>query len=205
MTIAVDARTAGGEGFGTSRTVSHTCTGASLLLVFLGFGQGVGATGVGITYNGVALTQAIYVPASLGYWDGYIFYLTNPAAGAHNVVASWTNSVPYHLEIESLQGTDLTNPIRATDGQEYFGAGPFTKTLASSATDYVFSGNSGQGDASISAPLTKYLDQAESEIGDGPAAGGTVSVTWTPGYAFRGVFAATTIKAALPARNIIMF
>ena len=53
MTIAVDARTAGGEGVGTSRTIAHTCTGARVLLVFLGFGQGAGATVVASWTNSV--------------------------------------------------------------------------------------------------------------------------------------------------------
>jgi len=77
---------------GNSLTYSHTCTGGKLILFVAATVRG-GDHLTGITYNGVSLTK---VDSSLNaQTDGnytYLYYLLNPATGAHNVVVSTNNA-----------------------------------------------------------------------------------------------------------------
>lgn len=83
--IAFDTAVAGGYTLsGTSHTFSHTCTGDELILFVLAFVQ-IGTT-TGVTYNGTAMTLV----DSQGHTGGNVsmWYLLNPAVGAHNVVVT---------------------------------------------------------------------------------------------------------------------
>lgn len=91
MAIAVDNKTSSETtAAGTSLTFSHTCTGSDLILFVIAATSNTNSSPNGITsatYNGVAMTK------SAGNWgpsngSAAVFYLINPATGAHNVVVN---------------------------------------------------------------------------------------------------------------------
>ena len=94
MALAIDTSTGASDltGSATSLTWSHTCTGSDLVLFVSAATNGNSDRISGITYNGVAMTR---VPTNGFVGDGstqpvssYMYYLINPATGAHNVVIS---------------------------------------------------------------------------------------------------------------------
>jgi hypothetical protein len=89
MAIALDA-TGGSTANTDGLTFSHTCTGSSLILfVAVGIGNPTGVACSGVTYNGVAMTKVseVYAQSNIPV---SLWYLINPATGAHNVVISTT-------------------------------------------------------------------------------------------------------------------
>ncbi len=87
--ITFDA-SSGGSGSGTSKTLSHTCTGTNLILWVYVLANSDACTGV--TYAGQAMTQATKVAVSTLNYEVYLFYIINPATGANTIVASFTAS-----------------------------------------------------------------------------------------------------------------
>ncbi len=88
MGIALDATSSGTASSASSPLVySHTCTGVDLIL-FVSVIDTSGDTVTGITYNGVAMTQI--TKCLTGGVELYLYYLINPATGAHNVSVSYT-------------------------------------------------------------------------------------------------------------------
>ena len=199
--ISVDARTTALTSGAASLTKAHTCAAnASLLIASFVFGQSATETNFAVTYNGVAMVEAYHSAGE--FWDTYIYYLLAPASGAHNIAATWTNSNRCYSQNISLIGTDKVSvsPIRDTDGGEFLSGDPQTKTLTSTALDYVFSACAGQAVCDSSAPLTDFGDQNDgagySTGADGAAAGLTVDVTWHNTGSNRFGFGAVTIKPA---------
>lgn len=95
MAISLDATSnyntnLGNIGGGNPGSVSwsHTCTGSNLILI-VGIGL-QGATGaanfISVTYNGVAMTR-LNTNGTVA-----LYYLINPATGAHNITASVDDS-----------------------------------------------------------------------------------------------------------------
>lgn len=93
MAIAYDATAHGNTAGATSLTFSHTCgTGANRIL-WVGFRVGTSSdVATGVTYNGVAMTQAVKKSGAGGSHYTYLYYLVNPATGANNVVISLSGS-----------------------------------------------------------------------------------------------------------------
>ncbi len=87
MAIAFDTASGSAAFIANSLTWSHTCTGADILWVGITLSTTSDEV-TGVTYNGVAMTQAVY---DSFVWGKYLYYLLAPAAGAHNVVISNTN------------------------------------------------------------------------------------------------------------------
>lgn len=85
MALAFDAKT---DNLIASNpvTVSHTCTGSELILI-VGISDSNSAAAT-VTYNGVAMTKAV----QKGVESLQLWYLINPATGAHNVVATASTS-----------------------------------------------------------------------------------------------------------------
>ena len=128
MAIAFDTATDGGHTTGASLTFAHTCTGSNLFLV-VGIFYVAGANDISsVTYNGVAMTQAIKGPAESGGRFTYIYFLANPSSGANNVVIT-----------PSASGNDLFG-VSAS----YTGA-----IQSSSVADSTNSNSSGSGNASV--------------------------------------------------------
>lgn len=92
MAIARDAYTNSGDSSGTDHTFSHTC-GSGATRLFVAFSNGFTNTDdvSGVTYNGVAMS---FVAKQVGgfAWNWYLYTLASPAAGAHNVVVSFSAS-----------------------------------------------------------------------------------------------------------------
>src|SRR3990167_10978175 len=108
MAIAFNATTNGTETATSPLTFSHTPAGANrLLVVAVLVGSGTDPDCSGVTYNGVAMTlvgskRAISTLGQVSLW-----YILNPATGAHNAVVSFS-------------GTSVTCDATATT---YTGAG----------------------------------------------------------------------------------
>jgi hypothetical protein len=83
-----------GGSTGTSVTVSHTTSGSNRILwVYVNCyrGAGSGDECIGVTYNGVSMTQAKkYQPRANVCM--YLFYLVAPDTGANNIIASFSAS-----------------------------------------------------------------------------------------------------------------
>jgi len=96
MAIALDTAKDGGNNGGTANnwSFSHTCTGTNLIL-FVGFcgDSGGGADDVtGVTYNSVAMTLIQKNVGAAQDRFTYLYYIVNPATGAHNVQINCTAS-----------------------------------------------------------------------------------------------------------------
>lgn len=117
--ITVDATSSGvstGFSAGTTLTFSHTCTGASKLVVSVQLWQDVAGTGTvsGITYNGVALTKIGEKRQASTSMQVEMWYLDAPAAGAHNIVVTISGNTDARKAgsislIGATNGYDQTN------------------------------------------------------------------------------------------------
>lgn len=107
MAIAVDNTGQGFQNAGTSLTVSYTTSGSDrALLVSLWVWNGT-ISGLGVTYNGTAMTELINRAADSG--NVYIFGLVNPTSGANNIVVSNANSVQIFMTCASYTGVHQTH------------------------------------------------------------------------------------------------
>jgi hypothetical protein len=76
------------SGAGLTVTHSHICTGSDrFLVVGVGNQSDAGTDVTGVTYNGVAMTQAIKRTNAQND-SVYLYYLINPAEGANNIVVT---------------------------------------------------------------------------------------------------------------------
>ncbi len=115
MTIAFDAASGAGDGSNTtSRTVSHTCTGSDRALVL---GVQSGATPpsdiiTGATYNGVSMTLVAKLVTNSSH-PVYLFYLSNPASGTHDIVVSASGSQTILMAAASYTGVNQSGQPEA--------------------------------------------------------------------------------------------
>ena len=144
--IARDAFTDGRDwGTGDPQTWSHTCTGSNLIIFVYVFAGGATDIVNGITYNGVSMTRLIFnnndaqSGAGNSHW---VYYLVNPATGAHTVSVDLTSSTNISALSVSYTGVDTTSPIvtsRSDPGDKAtttYTTGSFTPT---STTDWLIS------------------------------------------------------------------
>jgi len=103
MAITLDTTTSKDAGNVTSSTLSHTCTGASMLIVVVAADSAASPTG--ITYNGVAMTKEV-TQAGL---DTTVWSLANPASGANNIVVTFAASHYFGFGGISLIGTETSS------------------------------------------------------------------------------------------------
>lgn len=116
MAIAFDAATGRNTVTGTTLTFSHTVgSGTDRILIVGGLVANTTEFITGITYNGVAMTQGIKKQNTSGdnSWI-YLYYLVNPASGAHNVVVSTSSSVSMAFTASSYTGAKQTGQPDAT-------------------------------------------------------------------------------------------
>jgi len=136
MAIAFDAQSNNGtSGTGTSVTLSHTCTGSDLILwVGLGIYEPSGGDCItGVTYNGVAMTQAIKYAASATE-EVYLYYLVNPATGANDIVASASTTVDeFNVRASSFTGAKQTGVPDASVSNQATSATSLTTTVTTIA------------------------------------------------------------------------
>ncbi len=91
----------------TTMTFSHDSNGDFLVVCFQWFRP---RTISSVTYNGVAMTQAVY---SANTYDSAIYYLASPASGANNVVVTLSGNSGITGSAISLSGVDAS-PLGAT-------------------------------------------------------------------------------------------
>ena len=107
MAIARDTFTNGAFTSGTSHTFSHTCSGTDRFLFVHAFKNSTSDTITSASYGGVAMTLLHkFSPGVSRYL--YVFYLTNPASGANNVVISSSSSTAIGGNAASYTGVSQT-------------------------------------------------------------------------------------------------
>lgn len=104
MAIAFDASAVSTQTATTSLTFSHTCSGASRVLL-VGLTVEDGDTVTGVTYNGIAMTQLRKQARGDGSNFIYVYGLIAPATSANNVVIS--SSVSTTIKAISLSYTGV--------------------------------------------------------------------------------------------------
>ncbi len=113
-----DSGTAFGSNNSTNTITLSTFTvsaGSNLCIVGLLSIDG-NPTGVTMTWNGVSMTaQATATTGSAAYAG--IFVLPAPAAGNHDLVASWTNAGAVTLGAIAFSGADQSTCVNASDNQ----------------------------------------------------------------------------------------
>lgn len=133
MAIAFDAQSTGVANPGTSVTVSQTCTGSNLLLlVHVGTNDTTDKV-TGVTYNAVAMTRLDAKAAATTGFFGFVYYLVNPATGAHNIVASRSDSNLITVDAVSYTGVSQTGfPDSQANGTVALGNITATTTVVAS-------------------------------------------------------------------------
>ena len=201
MAISLDTVTTKDAGNVSSTTLSHTCTGASMLVVCVGADSGASPTGV--TYNGVSMTKE----ATQTGIDTTIWTLANPTAGANNISVTFAASHYFGIVGISLIGTETTS---YTDGTPATGTGSTNNAQLSvttvSANSWLvmagshnrnssrtaISGSTIQGDQFITTDNFRVLG-----ITAPTTTAGSYNIGWTMGTASDGWYAvAIGIKEA---------
>lgn len=129
MAIAYDTSANTTSSFNGNTTFSHTCTGSDLILIVSVILSNNARSVSSMTYNSVAMTQAATFTGN-GKVD--VWYLINPATGAHTVAVN-TNTTGAEFctaESISLTGVDQTSPIGATGT----GTSPSAAAISASVT-----------------------------------------------------------------------
>lgn len=128
MAITIDTTNGTSDGVNaSSKTISFTVGSGSddFLVVAASIYNDIAAGNsevTGVTYNGVALTQAIqYASPEIVPPGGFdislsIWYLINPASGAHNMVLTCAGEIDYfNISTISAFGVAQTTPLDDTD------------------------------------------------------------------------------------------
>jgi hypothetical protein len=116
MALAVDAiSNSGAKTSSSGYTWSHTCTGTNLvLIVCVTSGSTTPQVVTGITYNSVALTQA--VTAAIANARSDIWYLKNPSTGANTISVTLAGTATRTGGAAvSFTGADQSNPIHKSN------------------------------------------------------------------------------------------
>ncbi len=101
--VTFDAQSSGSGTATTNITWSHTCTGSNLILVVEVVTNAASDTVTGVTYNAVAMTSAGAATLNTGV-TSRIFYLANPATGAHTVSVTASGSAAIGGMSQSFTG-----------------------------------------------------------------------------------------------------
>lgn len=210
-------------GAGTSGSTSVTAPTADLMVVAVSgyIATASSFSGHPPTYNGVAMTAVAAADANTADYNGAMFYMISPPSGAHTLAWNWVNAPPGGandavITVSFYTGTDLTTPIRDSDGKQA-GAGTATsKTLTMVSGDLAVAWCSAFESASTTNTFTwtnatavqgfpaggaankatapsnnnSTLDLAEAS----PTGNGTITVSWS--RAADGALMVIVLKAA---------
>lgn len=188
MAIARDTNTALQiAGPGTTGSVSHTCTGSNLILWCLM--QNENQSGFNsITYNSVALTQAVSYNMSNGQQVS-LWYLVAPATGAHTFAVDRIGTVnDCQMQIVSYTGAAQTGQPDATVSANNAVSTSLTTTLTTVADNtisvLVGYSNGSQPAASTNSSLIASIDTDRCTAFDSTGAGpktpaGSFSMTFS--------------------------
>lgn len=144
MAITFDAQSASSDGSSTSNTLtqSHTSTGLNLiLLAYVKVPNGRSITSV--TYNGVSMSLQ-QLGTHLGHYDIALYYLNNPATGAHNLTLTISGNDAMELIGMSYTNVDQISPFESssnntTNSANSFTVGPGTNNTNNAMNTYGFS------------------------------------------------------------------
>jgi hypothetical protein len=114
MAITADTTSTGVVVGNTVLTWSHTCSGSDRVLVVT-MNDATGLTVSSITYNTVALSLG--KSQVNGTNSANIYYLKNPASGAHDIVITVGASGTFRGRAASFNGVEQTAPLGATNGE----------------------------------------------------------------------------------------
>jgi len=138
MAIAYDNASSARNSGSSSLTFSHTVSGSNRILVVQAAGGGQTVTGV--TYNGVAMTQATFNGVSPIYFL-YTFYLIAPATGSNNVVITGS-AVLWSLALSggaiSITGGHQTAPLGATNTGQGLSSAPSISITTTTNNSWIF-------------------------------------------------------------------
>lgn len=111
---------------GSTATWSHTCSGSDRVLI-VATKNGNNKTVSGVTYNGVAMTEACVAYNSTDNIRTYLFYLADPDTGAHDIVVTFSSSGAEHGSGGvSFTGANPSSPIGATNTSTGSSSSPST-------------------------------------------------------------------------------
>ncbi len=185
MAIAFDAA-ASGVTDQASLTYAHTCTGSNLILFVSSYS--VGDVVSGITYNGVAMTKigsSVQTTGTTNY--SCMFYLVNPATGAHNVVVSTALGSTYS-SAASYTGVKQTDQPDAT-ANATTASTPLTLTNTVVANNcWLISMVGCSGGQTASTGVTLRVSPGTAAIGDsnGTVTIGSQNMVWILGSGIAG-------------------
>jgi hypothetical protein len=108
MAISYDTSAYHGGTNATSITFAHVDGVGSNRILWVGILTGGGDTVTGVTYNGVAMTQASKNTSMPSTNVLYLYYLVNPATGSNNIVVSQTGSGYLNAASTSYFGASQT-------------------------------------------------------------------------------------------------
>lgn len=216
--IAFDAKTTSSTGAGSSSiTWSHTTSGSNRIL-FVGITTlnfSTGSPGVTATYNGVSMTPIAtdVISFATNNYRLHVFYLVNPASGAHNVVATATTGTGIFTSAAvSYTGVDQASPLLTSNSVNTTSSGSsITVGLTTSGTAWwgMFGSQADTPFTSVSSNLSS-LRANPAETGEGDSNGdispqtGNAVMNFTGGtrggggvaFAFKAVSTASFIQAS---------
>ena len=206
MAIAYDTGVAGtNSGVGTTLTLSHTCTGSNLLLLFwLWKNNAATDTMTGVTYNGVAMTQSTNVKYSTANERLYLYYLAAPATGTHDIVATDGVTSELWCASASYTGAKQTGIPDATPVSAQTAGTSFNASVTPVASNcWVVSGCGGQRNGTASTNLTgragNVTQGAAADSNGTVTAGSPYSGTWTVSGSLRQLMLITSIAPSIAA------
>jgi len=178
-----------GKGFGTSQTLTVTCSASDNALVVLEGSRTGGAANIptGITYNGVALTLLGSLDETVGttHISSSAWKLDSPATGAaHSLVVTYAASVSAMFACAVPLQNVSTYGTAATAGASTNNAPAVTATGAGSTDLYLgvamnavtAQASSGTGQTDVAAPITNTSTTANASTIAGTNPG---AFTWT--------------------------
>lgn len=164
MAIAIDAANNGTAGSGiTNVTYSQTCTGTNLIL-FVGVRSDTLPTSV--TYNGVSLTN-INGANAYGVNTVSLWYLVNPAIGAHTVSVTITSSGTIQSVCCSYTGASQTGVPDSQNTNSVTGTNTITTSTTTIANNSWVVGMVGDNGAGVLSASTGATQRARIAGGNG--------------------------------------
>jgi hypothetical protein len=190
MAIAYDATAHGYTVSDTSITFSHTTGTGSDRILWVGVRTGDATDRVtGVTYNSVSMTQAIKKADASGSQYIYLYYLVNPASGAHDVVVTLGSSQSIIAISASYSGASQINqPDSTADALVSPGTSITTNTTVVGSACWVlgFIANNGTLAMTASTGVGAVRDNGSfagnvTSLGDSNAnvSAGSYGMTWT--------------------------
>lgn len=163
---------AGADFHGTAASLSSSTAitigaSATLLIVDISnLNSGGSTTGLGCTWNGVSMTQAVI--ETNGNISTSIYVLVNPATGAKTLACTFpsSGSNAWYVHASSFTGTDTTTGYKSADNVTSTSTPITINTTANDATFASYSCDGGGSGAASNFQIT-YDDVANTQNGSG--------------------------------------